>query len=198
MASSTQRPGLSPALCFNETALRDFLRISRSTVDDTISQNLNSLLAPSIDKFDPSTTSSRQAGPRARRLIPSDSCKSFRNKVLFPSWQARKDVMTYCAGVATSPDPDDPEHLLREIEDAKARDRVVDERLDPYSGRYFPREPRTERLAGLMRNERMVEEIVRRRTWQIMGERCEDALGGVGGAPWEIAFEQWQKANSKT
>lgn len=104
--------------------------------------------------------------------------------------------MAYCAGVATSPDPDDPEHILRELEDAKARERIVDERLDPYSGRYFPREARTERLAALMRNERMVEEIVRQRTWQIMGERCEGAIGAAGGATWSEAFDGWQRSNS--
>lgn len=103
--------------------------------------------------------------------------------------------MNYCAGVATSPDPNDPEHMLREVEDAKARDRIVDERLDPYSGRYFPREARTERLATLLRSERMVEEIVRQRTWQTMGERCEDPVGNGGTALWADAFDKWRKSN---
>lgn len=123
--------------------------------------------------------------------MASDSCESFRSKVLFPSWQARTDVLHYCAGVATSPDPDDPNHILREIEDAKARDRVVDERLDPYSGRYFPREVRTERLASLIRSERMVEDIVRQRTWKIMQERCEDSR--VGSSLPGDALENWQR-----
>lgn len=97
--------------------------------------------------------------------------------MLFPSWQSRSDVLNYCAGVATSPDPSDPDLVLREVEDAKARERVVDERLDPYSGRYFPQEARTQALASLIRNERMVEGIVRNRTWGMVQERCvvEDA-----------------------
>ncbi|KAF2223186.1 caffeine-induced death protein Cid2 [Elsinoe ampelina] len=196
MASASSRPSLSPSLCFNETALRDFLRVSRSAIDDTISQNLNSLLAPSTDKFDPSTTAERHLAPRSRRLVPSDSCRAFRDRVLFPSWQARSDVMNYCAGVATSPDPNDPEHVLREVEDARARERVVDERLDPYSARYFPREARTERLAGLMRSERMVEEIVRARTWQIVNERCE-SVGGAGGLTWLEALDRWRKEEGR-
>lgn len=105
--------------------------------------------------------------------------------------------MSYCAGVATSPDPDDPEHVLREVEDAKARERIVDERLDPYSARYFPREARTERLASLMRNERMVEEIVRQRTWQIMNERCEVPATGASNPSWSEALDRWRKKEGR-
>jgi len=105
-------------------------------------------------------------------------------------------VLNYCAGVATSPDPNDPDHILREEEDARARERVVDERLDPYSARYFPRERRTERLADLMRNERMVEEIVRGRTWGIVNERCENVPGVVTDSGWAEALNQWRKSRN--
>lgn len=96
-------------------------------------------------------------------------------------------MLNYCAGVATSPDPSDPDHVLRQVEDERARERVVNERLDPYSGRYFPRDTRTEALAALIRNERMVEGIIRQRTWEIVGERCENA--GVG---WEEGMDGWR------
>ena len=97
-------------------------------------------------------------------------------------------MLAYCAGVATSPDPDDPDHMVREVEDIRARERVVDERLDPYSARYFPREARTEALAGLIRNERMVESIIRARTWGLVGERCDnDGLG------YEGALDEWRR-----
>jgi hypothetical protein len=108
---------------------------------------------------------------------------------LFPSWKVRSDVLEYCAGVATSPDPDDPDQVLRQVEDDKARERVVDERLDPYSGRYFPREARTESLAMLMRNERAVEKIIRMRTWGVIGERC-----GLNTNSAEEAFDKWRQA----
>lgn len=101
----------------------------------------------------------------------------------------RSDVLDYCAGVATSPDPDDPDQVLRQVEDDKAREREVDERLDPYSGRYFPREARTESLAMLMRNERAVEKIIRNRTWSVVGERCE-----MTSETSEEAFDRWRKA----
>ena len=214
MAPSADRPNLTPSFCFNQTAVQgiyknpcphiqastypksDFLRLSRSAVDDTISQNLNSLLTPATDGFNPASTSTRQTTSRSRRQIPSESCQEFKNNVLFPSWQTRSDVLNYCAGVATSPDPNDPDHLLRVEEDARARERVVDERLDPYSARYFPREPRTETLAGLMRNERMVEEIVRGRTWGVVNERCENIPGVVADRGWEEALDGWRKQRS--
>jgi hypothetical protein len=75
------------------------------------------------------------------------------------------------------------------VEDDKARERVVDERLDPYSNRYFPREARTESLAMLMRNERAVEKIIRMRTWGVIGERC-----GMTNDTAETAFDKWREA----
>ena len=166
----------------------DFLRLSRHTVDDTIAQNLNALLTPSSTHFDPTSTSRTIARPSARRKIPADTCSSFRAQVLFPSWRSRSDVLAYCAAVATSPDPDDPELLVREVEDAKASERIIDERLDPYSARYFPREARTESLAALIRNERMVEKIVRERTWGVLGDKCDDVDGTA-----DQAFETWSR-----
>ena len=111
--------------------------------------------------------------------------------MLFPSWQTRSDVLNYCAGVATSPDPDDPDHVLRQVEDERARERLVNERLDPYSARYFPRDTRTESLAALLRNERIVEGIIRSRTWGIVGERCDNE-----GRDFEKAQDDWRERNA--
>ena len=206
--TTTPAPKLTPAFCFNRTALQgtytsisnlnssaltpssDFLRISRSAIDDTISQNLNALLSPSKDSWNPHNTT-RTTPSFSKRPIPAETCTSFKSNVLFPSWQARSDVLAYCAGVATSPDPEDPDHILREVEDARARERVVNERLDPYSGRYFPREVRTEALAALVRSELMVESIVRSRTWGLVRERCiDDEYDG------EKALDKWRREKS--
>jgi len=169
----------------------DFLRVSRGTVDDTISQNLNALVTPGTSKpFDPSSTTERTPRPIYRRPIDPQACQSFKDKVLFPSWQSRSDVLNYCAGVATSPDPEDPDHVIRETEDLKARERLVDERLDPYSARYFPRDTRTEALANLIRNERMVENIIRNRTWGLVGERCENVE-----QDFEKALDAWRRGD---
>ena len=98
-------------------------------------------------------------------------------------------MINYCGMVATSPDKEDPDAELREIENQKDKERVVDERLDPYSGRFFPKEARTEMLASLMRQERGVENIVRARTWEMVQQRCG---GGVAGGKWEDAMGAWR------
>ena len=97
-------------------------------------------------------------------------------------------MLNYCASVATSPDPDDPESVLRQVESERDRERVVDDRLDPYSSRFFPREARTERLAAIIRQERQVEGIVRTRSWGVVGERCGEVLDD-----WELALDEWRK-----
>lgn len=168
--------------------MEDFLRISRSTIDDSITQNLNALITPAQAGFDPSSTSIRQTSAVTKSRTDPGSCQSFKDGVLFPSWQTRSDVLNYCAGVATSADPEDPDLVLRQVESSKDRERIVDERLDPYSGRFFPREARTESLAFLIRNERGVEQIVRSRTWGLVGERC-----GTTSEGWEEALNRWRE-----
>ncbi|TVY25803.1 Caffeine-induced death protein [Lachnellula hyalina] len=189
MSQPPPHPELTPQFCFNTTALKDFLRISRASIDDSITQNLNALFTPSTAGFDPSSTSTRNPRASYTKQIPRSSCNTFKTQALFPSWQSRSDVLNYCASVATSPDPEDPEFPLREVEDVKDRERIVDERLDPYSARFFPREARTEMLAAVVRQERGVESIVRARSWKVVGERC-----GEDWRDWEQAMNDWQKA----
>ncbi|KAJ8058306.1 hypothetical protein OCU04_012498 [Sclerotinia nivalis] len=190
-ASSPQT--LTPQFCFSTVALRDFLRISRASVDDIITQNLNALVTPSTEGFDPSSTSARIPRPPHSKQIPAAACQRFKDSVLFSSWQSRSDVLNYCASVATSPDPDDPDLLERQVESARDRERVVDERLDPYSARFFPKEARTERLAAIVRQERGVEGIIRARSWGLVRERC-----GGNTEDWEEALDQWRKRREKS
>ena len=96
----------------------------------------------------------------------------------------------YCSSVATSPDPDDPEMVAREVYNRKGEERLVDERLDPYSGRFFPKEARTEELATLLRQESGVEKIVRERSWESVMRRCE---GMPVGEKWEHGMERWRQ-----
>ncbi|KAK3361204.1 caffeine-induced death protein 2 [Lasiosphaeria ovina] len=186
---SQTSPHLTPHFCFSTTALRDFLRISRSSVDDPINQQLNALVTPARAGFDPSSTSHRASRPLARQ-VDAQSCKGFKDKVLFPSWQSRSDVLNYCALVATSPDPDDPIRI--EAKNEKNQERVVDERLDPYSARSLPNEPRTEKLASVVRQERGIENIIRSRTWGIVKERCGETV-----EIWEEALAGWQRATAQ-
>lgn len=167
----------------------DFLRLSRSSVDDTINQNLNALETPAKAGFDPTSTSRLSARPFSHQ-IEAAACNSFKDNVLFPAWQLRSDILSYCSLVATSPDPDDPERSLREAENEKNSERVVDERLDPYSGRFFPREARTEQLALVLRQEMGVENIVRSRTWDTVRRRCGDSTH----LAWEQALAGWRRS----
>lgn len=183
-------PGTASKLTINSSP--DFLRISRSTIDDSISQNLNALMTPAREGFDPSSTATRQTDTRAQKPTEPNACQGFKDNVLFPSWQTRSDVLNYCAGVATSPDPEDPDLILRETESARDRERVVNERLDPYSARFFPREARTESLANLVRNQRTVEEIIRARTWGMVTERC-----GGSSASWEDDLNTWRQSHRR-
>lgn len=169
----------------------DFLRLSRASIDDSITQNLNALLTPSSAGFDPSSTSQRLRRPPHHRQIDPRACRSFRDEVLFPSWQARAEVLRYCAAVATSPDPDDPGLAAREAALARDRARVVDERLDPYSARSSAAsgEARTAVLASVVRQEEGVENIIRARTWSLVRERC----GGETDEDWRVALDGWRK-----
>jgi Caffeine-induced death protein 2 len=120
------------------------------------------------------------------------SCKTFTERVLFPSWQARSDVLTYCTSVATSPDPNDPDVIEREAHNRLDRDKIVNERLDPYSGRHYPREARTEQLATLLRQEEAVERIIRTKTWGTIQDRCQ---GMTGSDRWEEALDKWREGH---
>ncbi|PFH57918.1 hypothetical protein XA68_14407 [Ophiocordyceps unilateralis] len=188
------QPRLTPQFCFSLGTLREFLRLSRSSVDDSISQNLNALVTPSEKGFDPDSTSRRTASS-ALRSLGRPACRSYCENVLFPAWQSRSEALDYCALVATSPDPDDPEAAIRYMENQKDRERVVDERLDPYSARFFPREARTQTLASLIRQERNVERIVRTQTWKVVQQRCA-ALH----EDYEDAVRRWRdgQASSKS
>ncbi|KAF1816919.1 hypothetical protein P152DRAFT_453529 [Eremomyces bilateralis CBS 781.70] len=190
MASNShhpETPELTPKFCFNQSALRDFFRVSRSALDDTISQSLNALSEPSRSPFTPSTVSTRPSIPTTRQLPPS-TCTTFTAQTLFPAWNARDAVLTYCSAVASSPDPDDPGAVERRIEEHTRERQTVDERLDPYSGRWFPKEARAERLGRWVRNEGMVEEIIRERSWDVVRSRC----GGVEEG-WKEAYNEWRR-----
>jgi hypothetical protein len=197
MSQPTPSPNLTPQFCFNTRLLRDFLRLSRASIDDSISTNLNALLTPSTTTpFDPSSTSIRNPHSNlpsslSRQPIPRDTSTRFIEGVLFPSWNTRSDVISYCTSVATSPDPDDPDLIEREASNRKDAERIVNERLDPYSGRFFPQESRAEMLASVLRNENAVEGIVRTRTWGIVSERCEGFADG--GERWEEGLERWRQ-----
>lgn len=108
-------------------------------------------------------------------------------------------MLDYCAGVAGGKEDRDGDGGLG---GERGREReVVDERLDPYSGRVGREEEEEEGgrrgvLRGLVRNERGVEGIVRARTWGVLRGRCGDGNGdgdGDGDMGWEEAVGRWRR-----
>ena len=204
----------------------DFLRLSRARVDDSISAHLNALLTPSrSNPFRPSTTASRSLAtmPRTGQNIPENTCRQFKQSILFPGWQTRENVLQYCQKVADAPDSSPilktssgPASLQQEanaasqsptasVTDSQTRPRisrnywgqeqVVDERTDPYSARSYDytRETDTQILKDVLTNEQGVEKIVRSRTWSVLAERCLDGEAEGGHNGWETEWREWRR-----
>lgn len=97
-------------------------------------------------------------------------------------------MIDYCAAVAASPDPDDPEAVERKAEQLKREKFIPNPRLDPYTGLEPPKETRTELLKRSVETEDSIERIIRARSWDITESRCpcleED---------WRDAFQLWKK-----
>ncbi|KAI9732458.1 MAG: hypothetical protein M1818_007496 [Claussenomyces sp. TS43310] len=209
MSTPATLPTLTPQFCFSTTALQalpttsdpeseanpqllsgpaaDFLRLSRTSIDDSITANLNALLTPSRTPFDPGSTSVR-AAPRRRDAISPESCSAFKAQVLFPNWKARGQVLAYCTSVAAAPEPREEVPGADELDESL---HVMDNRADPYSTRPVIRESRVSRLADVCRMEGVVEDIVRTRTWGVIKARCGDA-----DERWEDALAKWQREKS--
>lgn len=81
---------------------------------------------------------------------------------------------------------------MRQAESERERQKVVNERLDPYSARNYVREGRTDKLAQIINQERGVENIVRARSWSLVGERC-----GFDVRDWEEALNDWRNNKEK-
>ena len=79
--------------------------------------------------------------------------------------------------MARADDGNDPERGVREAEQRRKQDMVVNERLDPYSARFEVRESRQDRLKRAIREEWEIEGIVRARSWTVLRTRCEAVTG---------------------
>lgn len=178
----------------------DFLRTSRA-VDDTITQSLNALVTPSRAGFDPVSTATRgyptsSAAASSSYFSPSPpACRAFRDVVLFPAWKARDDVIRYCSGVAAA--AAESETSTDGADSPPDADPRLTERYDPYihRRRFAEVEPEANRLAALMRQERVVESIVRARSWDVLQTRCGASIttaAGVEGGGWEAALDRWR------
>lgn len=86
-------------------------------------------------------------------------------------------MISYCSEVANKDDEGDPERFLREAEQQKKQQMIVNERLDPYSARFEVRESRQDKLKRAIREEREIESIIRGRSWGVLRTRCEAVTG---------------------
>ena len=204
---------LTPQFCFNTTALRDFMRLSRGSIDDSISAHLNSLLQPSrSNPFRPSSTDTQAIQTpsiRGHQEVPSNACTHFRHEVLYPCWKSRDDVLTYCSQVAEG-----KAELLRGVEVQSVESttesgstvlaaRVLhnpwgapqqtDERIDPYSARdySYTRAGQEQVLREVLDQEEGVERVIKARTWGVLRDRC---VGGseVSTDGWKSEYSAWQ------
>lgn len=122
-------PPLTPTFCFNTTALRDFLRLSRASTDDSLSLHLNALFTPSKV---PTSANLQPGYADSMRQIPGLICQQLKHELLFPGWHDRDTVLSYCEAIALCPynnkgnaaaaaDDDDTEDSVR----AKRRLRIM-------------------------------------------------------------------------
>ena len=165
---------LNPSFCADITGLKDFLRLSRSLVDDTITQNLNNLVLP--PRFDPTSTA-RSEKKVVRTPIDKGSCSKL-VETIFENWDARSSTIDYCLSTTHLSIADT--HSLT-AEETRAR------RLDPYSGRQTTEEPI---LRHVCLQEQGTEQIIRDRTWRVVRGRCQD-LNDMD-RDWQTAFESWR------
>lgn len=135
-------------LCNDVTALKDFLRLSRHIVDDTITQNINNLVLPT--KFEPSSTKSR---------VPVDKidCNELIHSVR-QNWDVRANIIKSCM-INTEPT----------IPHQPTEDEIRARRLDPYSNRHHEEDTILQRTC---RQELATEEIIKERTWKVIRARC--------------------------
>lgn len=84
-------------------------------------------------------------------------------------------------------DEHSPTTGLVDGEGSAAGQRVVDERLDPYSARDYTDETAGERIARVVREEKTVEAIVRARSWGVVRDRCGGSVDD-----WEDGMRRWE------
>ncbi|KAK9454569.1 caffeine-induced death protein 2-domain-containing protein [Dipodascopsis uninucleata] len=193
---SLQQPVLAPERCYSEHAFRTFLTLSRSLTDDAISADINSLQRAAYGRGAGNTTASSISSSEENRRDTSSKrlCRDHVEKAIFTSWKARDDILEYCSLVAEK----NKSHKVQASE-TKSK---IDPRIDPYGARNLPEFTEEDRIFSWINNEKMVEDIVRGRSWSIISDRCaeyqssqradgSDSLGDYG-SEWRSAYESWR------
>ncbi|KAG7861109.1 hypothetical protein KL919_001843 [Ogataea angusta] len=155
-------PEINRQLCIESSrSLQDFLRLSRTLLDDTLRTRLNSITKHHEDRS------------RHSILPRRDSCQQFVDELLIPQWQARASRINYCLGQA--------DEMVKEVEtqelamDEEERNRLL--RIDPYALKDLTRSLRekrasAEQIRNRYQNEIEVEDIIRERSQSLIKDVC--------------------------
>src|SRR5277367_381092 len=176
-------PAPSPSICFSTIVLRgiillintqltiDFLRKSRRYSDDSIETHLNDLLPLRRLFSNPSPT-----------VLEPPHCADFIRTQLFPTWQARDDILEYCSTLAEKPVEESSAPVTPIVE--------VSERVDPYARRKKEVWEKHDELKRVILQENGVEAVIRMRTWELVVRRCQ--LEGIVGK-WDEEIAKWKE-----
>ncbi|KAG7928549.1 hypothetical protein KL925_001849 [Ogataea polymorpha] len=155
-------PEINRQLCIESSrSLQDFLRLSRTLLDDTLRTRLNSI------------TKHHEDNTRRSILPRRDSCQQFVDELLLPQWQARASRINYCLRQA--------DEMVKEVEtqelamDEEERNRLL--RIDPYALKDLTRSLRekrasAEQIRNRYQNEIEVEEIIQERSQSLIKDVC--------------------------
>ncbi|KAG7895258.1 hypothetical protein KL908_001608 [Ogataea polymorpha] len=155
-------PETNRQLCIESSrSLQDFLRLSRTLLDDTLRTRLNSI------------TKHHEDYTRRSILPRRDSCQQFVDELLLPQWQARASRIKYCLRQA--------DEMVKEVEtqelamDEEERNRLL--RIDPYALKDLTRSLRekrasAEQIRNRYQNEIEVEEIIQERSHSLIKDVC--------------------------
>lgn len=167
----------------------DFLRLSRASIDDSISLHLNAAIQGS--KFDPIALEKR--GKPLSRRPDSHGCSEIRTLV-YTAWDTREQILDYCQNIVeTSSNEIDSAQQKSTNSSPGVEKKVSDNgRLDPYynSTGLLPNNQQ-DQLKRILDSERITESIVRDRTWRVFEDRC----GNEGlSSDWKTDYDTWKQS----
>lgn len=170
--SVPQKPSLSPKICLEDSkGLQAFLKLSRYGVDDNLRSNLNNVLGRNEDAGNSIFKYLRSAGTK------ESQCKDLLAQFIYPEWKKRVDVIQYCQGemvkMSTEDQMDDGGFTALSAEE---KNNLL--RIDPYTyknleQKYLQRNARIIELQTLYDNEEQVENIIRNRSVDLLGDVCK-------------------------
>ena len=145
------------------------------TADDLINTRLNALRVPNLPTQQP------RNGPDK---ISESACHDFVSNTLLRGWESRDRILSFCETVAsqdtgainsqTLPATKSPYATTMNMANYdKPPSGIVDQRLDPYSGRTIVADTQVDVLRRVIRQERAIENVVRERSVRVIRDRCE-------------------------